>query len=118
MLMAGGGLFETGSGGSAPKHVEQFLPRLVRRDDRALHADPVPGDRMGRVARRAQIGPIAATRASCPRALHFLQKLYRFMPISYIDPAKLTDRKAGAPMKQVCMTARGRVGRRVTRLAQ
>jgi len=24
-LLAGGGLFETGAGGSAPKHVEQFL---------------------------------------------------------------------------------------------
>src|SRR5699024_3701884 len=24
-LMAGGGLFETGAGGSAPKHVEQFV---------------------------------------------------------------------------------------------
>ena len=24
-LMAGGGLFETGAGGSAPKHVQQFL---------------------------------------------------------------------------------------------
>ena len=26
-LMNGGGLFETGAGGSAPKHVQQFLPR-------------------------------------------------------------------------------------------
>ena len=24
-LMAGGGLFETGAGGSAPKHVQQFV---------------------------------------------------------------------------------------------
>ena len=24
-LMAGGGLFETGAGGSAPKHVQQFI---------------------------------------------------------------------------------------------
>jgi monomeric isocitrate dehydrogenase len=27
--MNGGGLFETGAGGSAPKHVEQFTRRLL-----------------------------------------------------------------------------------------
>ena len=28
-LMNGGGLFETGAGGSAPKHVEQFIKRRL-----------------------------------------------------------------------------------------
>ena len=48
-LMAGGGLFETGAGGSAPKHVQQFveedLPALgfARRISRA-----------GRVARTSR----------------------------------------------------------------
>jgi isocitrate dehydrogenase len=29
-LMNGGGLFETGAGGSAPKHVEQFLKKDIK----------------------------------------------------------------------------------------
>src|SRR5690606_15776036 len=32
-LMAGGGLFETGAGGSAPKHVQQFLEENYLRWD-------------------------------------------------------------------------------------
>jgi isocitrate dehydrogenase len=31
-LMNGGGLFETGAGGSAPKHVEQFTEGYLRWD--------------------------------------------------------------------------------------
>jgi isocitrate dehydrogenase len=31
-LMNGGGLFETGAGGSAPKHVEQFTHGYLRWD--------------------------------------------------------------------------------------
>ena len=29
-LMNGGGLFETGAGGSAPKHVQQLIAEIIR----------------------------------------------------------------------------------------
>ena len=33
-LLAGGGLYETGAGGSAPKHVQQMLQEIYLRWDR------------------------------------------------------------------------------------
>ena len=41
-LLAGGGLFETGAGGSAPKHVQQFVRRTTSAGTRSASASPSP----------------------------------------------------------------------------
>merc|ERR1740125_50216 len=56
-LMAGGGLFETGAGGSAPKHVQQFVQEGHLRWDSLgeylAMAAPLPCNCMGRPSRPA-----------------------------------------------------------------
>ena len=67
-LMAGGGLFETGAGGSAPKHVQQFLRENHLRWD-SLGRVPGPGA-LARAAGRRRGQPARAGPRRHPRPRH------------------------------------------------
>ena len=71
-LMAGGGLFETGTGGSAPRHVEQFRQEGYLRS-----------------THRERLTRLAAAMKSPPAASKILQKLYSRMPIIVIRSAEV-----------------------------
>ncbi len=84
-LLAGGGLFETGAGGSAPKHVEQFLKEGHLRWD-SLGEFLALAESLRMEARKHDDARIEALTAALDKANE-----------GYLDNDKAPGRKAGEP---------------------
>lgn len=82
-LIAGGGLFETGAGGSAPKHVQQFETEGHLRWDSL-------GEFLALTVSLEHLG----TKYTNPKALVFAKALDKAVS-SYLDNNKAPSRKAG-----------------------
>ena len=82
-LMKGGGLFETGAGGSAPKHVQQFLKEgHLRWDSLGEYCALVPSfEQVARISNNAKAGVLAET---LDQAIS-----------TYLENAKSPSRKVG-----------------------
>ncbi len=84
-LLAGGGLFETGAGGSAPKHVEQFLKEGHLRWD-SLGEFLALAESMRMISHQTGDNIVAAMTAALDKANE-----------GYLDNNKAPSRKAGEP---------------------
>ncbi|NPA55509.1 MAG: NADP-dependent isocitrate dehydrogenase, partial [Epsilonproteobacteria bacterium] len=84
-LLAGGGLFETGAGGSAPKHVEQFLKEGHLRWDSL-------GEFLALAESLRMIG-----HKSGDKDIDLLARMIDKANAAYLDNNKVPGRKAGQP---------------------
>jgi isocitrate dehydrogenase len=84
-LLAGGGLFETGAGGSAPKHVEQFLKEGHLR-----------WDSLGEFLALAESLRLIHNQTNDPKVKVMLDALDKANE-AYLDNNKAPGRKAGQP---------------------
>jgi isocitrate dehydrogenase len=84
-LLAGGGLFETGAGGSAPKHVDQFLEEGHLR-----------WDSLGEFLALAESLRFIAKKHNTP-ALEAVTEALDVANAGYLDNDKSPSRKAGEP---------------------
>jgi len=84
-LLAGGGLFETGAGGSAPKHVEQFLKEGHLR-----------WDSLGEFLALAESLRMIYNKTNDPKVKAVLDALDKANE-AYLDNNKAPGRKAGEP---------------------
>lgn len=84
-LLAGGGLFETGAGGSAPKHVEQFVNEGHLRWD-SLGEFLALAEAMRHINKTKNDGKLSALTAALDEA-----------NAAYLDNNKEPSRKAGEP---------------------
>ncbi|MBA1437479.1 MAG: NADP-dependent isocitrate dehydrogenase [Epsilonproteobacteria bacterium] len=84
-LLAGGGLYETGAGGSAPKHVEQFLKEGHLRWD-SLGEFLALAESLRAINQKASTPKLAALVAALDKANE-----------GYLDNDKAPSRKAGEP---------------------
>jgi len=84
-LLAGGGLFETGAGGSAPKHVEQFLKEGHLR-----------WDSLGEFLALAESLRMIYNKTNDPKVKTVLDALDKANE-AYLDNNKAPSRKAGEP---------------------
>ncbi|MDD2358552.1 MAG: NADP-dependent isocitrate dehydrogenase [Thiovulaceae bacterium] len=84
-LLAGGGLFETGAGGSAPKHVDQFLEEGHLR-----------WDSLGEFLALAESLRFIAKKHNTP-ALEAVTEALDIANAGYLDNDKSPSRKAGEP---------------------
>ena len=84
-LLAGGGLFETGAGGSAPKHVDQFLEEGHLR-----------WDSLGEFLALAESLRFIAKKHNSP-ALEAVTEALDVANAGYLDNDKSPSRKAGEP---------------------
>jgi len=84
-LLAGGGLFETGAGGSAPKHVEQFLKEGHLR-----------WDSLGEFLALAESLRMIYNKTNDPKVKAVLDALDKANE-AYLDNNKAPGRKAGQP---------------------